>query len=126
MLQRLANHTRLAVLTNKPRSASTRILEGLGLLGFFQDVIGGDSPLGRKPDTRGLLALVSGAGTTPHATLLVGDSAVDLRTARSAGTRVCLARFGFGFNAAISDLREGEFAIDEPAELTRIVEMLGH
>ena len=33
----------------------------------------------------------------PAATLLVGDSIVDWRTARAAATPICLARYGFGF-----------------------------
>ena len=66
-------HAHVAVLTNKPAGASERILAGLGLRGLFDDVVGGDGPLPRKPDPAALLALMERAGATASNTLLVGD-----------------------------------------------------
>ena len=77
---------RLAVLTNKPIVPSERILRGLGLREFFDDVIGGDSDFGRKPNPDGLFALMDRAAASAAETLMVGDSVTDLRTARAAGT----------------------------------------
>jgi len=108
---------RVAVLTNKPGGASLRILDGLGLLDSFAEVIGGDTPHGRKPDPTGLLALVAHAGVTPLETVLVGDSPVDLATARRADTHICLARYGFGYRFADGDFDGTESFIDEPAAL---------
>ncbi len=56
LLANLAGRYRLAILTNKPSRATTRVVEGLDLARFFDPVVGGDSPLGRKPDPAGLLA----------------------------------------------------------------------
>jgi phosphoglycolate phosphatase len=86
----------LAVVTNKPRSAAVPVLEGLGLAACFREIAGGDGAYPKKPNPAGLLALVAGAGATPDRTLYVGDSGVDLRTARNAGTPFCYARYGFG------------------------------
>lgn len=107
----------LAVLTNKPQQATSTILERLGLAPSFSDVVGGDTATGRKPDPAGLLGIVSRAGTTPASTVLVGDSPVDLETARRAGTRICLARYGFGFRFAPGAFRGDELFVDAPAEL---------
>ena len=82
---------------------------------LFSDVIGGDSAHGRKPDPSGLLDLVARAGVTPAETLLVGDSPVDLATARRAGTHICLARYGFGYRFDGNGFRGDEYFIDEPA-----------
>ena len=112
---------RLAVLTNKPHRASVRVLEGLGLLESFADVIGGDTPHGRKPNPAGLLALVSNAGIGPGETLLVGDSPVDLATARAAGTRICLARYGFGYRFGDNDFDGNEIFIDAPPALMNVL-----
>jgi phosphoglycolate phosphatase len=112
---------RLAVLTNKPGRATRRVLEGLDLLGSFDDVIGGDAEYGRKPDPSGLLALVARAGTNPASTLMVGDSPVDLATARRAGTGICLARYGFGFRFEDDGFRGDEHFIDSPLELPAII-----
>jgi len=113
----------LAVLTNKPLAATTRILAGLGLDSFFEKdaVIGGDGPWPRKPDPSGLLHLCARVGVPPSDAMLVGDSFVDWQTARAAGTRICMARYGFGyagFPAAALDGREQ--VIDAAADLLRL------
>jgi phosphoglycolate phosphatase len=117
----------LAVLTNKPAAASMRLLEGLDLLKYFPEVIGGDTPFGRKPDPAALLALMSRAGATPDTTLLVGDSPVDLATAQRAEARVCLARYGFGFRAfrdGENGFRGDELFIDSPRDLLDLLARL--
>jgi phosphoglycolate phosphatase len=115
---------RVAVLTNKPERPTLRILKGLGMEELFSDVIGGDSPHGRKPDPAGLLDLVARARVTPAETLLVGDSLVDLATARRAGTHICLARYGFGYRFDESGFRGDELFIDGPEELSAIIDGL--
>jgi phosphoglycolate phosphatase len=118
----LRTRYRLAVLTNKPERPTLQILRGLEMDGVFADVIGGDSAHGRKPDPAGLLALVARAGITPAETLLVGDSPVDLATARRAGTHICLARYGFGYRFDANGFRGDELFIDQPAELPVIID----
>jgi phosphoglycolate phosphatase-like HAD superfamily hydrolase len=50
--------------------------------------------------------------------LLVGDSIVDWRTAREASAVICLARYGFGFEAfPIEELGPGDLVIDTPGQL---------
>jgi phosphoglycolate phosphatase len=112
---------RLAVLTNKPHRATLRVLEGLGLLDRFADVIGGDTDQGRKPDPAGLLTLVANARVSASNALLVGDSPVDLATARAAGTAICLARYGFGFRFKDADFDGRETFVDAPVELISIL-----
>jgi phosphoglycolate phosphatase len=75
----------MAVLTNKPINPSIAICEALGLSPYFFRIIGGNSFATKKPDPEGLLALMQEAGATPEETLLIGDSDVDIRTARNAG-----------------------------------------
>ena len=96
MLGRAAPLARLAVLTNKPTGATRKILEACGLSHRFEEIVGGDGPFRRKPHPDGLLHLAQSAGVATGAVLMVGDSTVDLLTARAAGTAVCVARYGFG------------------------------
>ena len=111
----------VAVLTNKPARATEMMLEGLGLRRYIGHVIGGDTALGRKPDPAGLLRLAAGAETAPARVLMVGDSPVDLATARNAGTQICLARYGFGYRFAPGDFRGDELFIDSPGDLTDLL-----
>ena len=136
--QRLLNHTTLydgiagalatlqpradlAVLTNKPAVPSERILEGLKIARAFRWIVGGDGPFPRKPDPAALRELMRRAETTPDDTVMVGDSAIDVRTAHAAGVRVCLARYGFGYRLDAADLRGDELLVDSPHELPRLI-----
>ena len=113
-LEALVARATLAILTNKPQRPTERILEGLSIAPFFRWTIGGDTAHGRKPDPAGLHHLVSAASADLASTVMVGDSAIDLRTARAAGTRICLVRYGFGFGTAAAELQGDEIIADRP------------
>lgn len=124
-VERLAADHVIAVLTNKPFAPAQRLLEALALAPFLRETIGGDGPYPRKPDPAGLLALIARAGTTPSATVLVGDSRIDFATARAAATRVCLARYGFGFAGfPTGELRGDEGIVDTPQEIPEVIARL--
>jgi phosphoglycolate phosphatase len=124
VLETLAGRSTLAVLTNKPLAATRRVLAGLDLARYFSHdcVIGGDGPFARKPDPAGLRHLIARSGTTPAATTLVGDSAIDWQTARHAAARACLVRYGFGFESVPVDALGGaELIVDTPEALLRVL-----
>src|SRR5262249_38767664 len=104
-LASLRGHCRLAVLTNKPLAATLRILDGLALAQYFrrEAIVGGDGPFPRKPDPAGLRHLAECAHVALTDTLLVGDSAVDWRTARAAPSAPCSVQSGFGFDGISAD-----------------------
>ena len=85
----------LVVCTNKPAGITRRILESLGLAGYFARVVGGDSLPFRKPDPRVLLALLQAFAAPPERSLLVGDSEVDAATAHAAGVGFVLMKHGY-------------------------------
>jgi phosphoglycolate phosphatase len=125
MLERVSRIARLAVLTNKPEYATKRLLDSFALSRFFQDVIGGDTAVARKPDPAGLLALVGRARLTPARALMVGDSVADLRTAVAAAVPACLARYGFGFPLVPEEERAAAaHEVERPSEIAAIVERL--
>lgn len=93
-LARLTDY-RLAVLTNKPGDMSRRILETLGAGERFFRVYGGGDLPARKPEPEGLLRLIAEAGVKPAATVMVGDSAIDVRTGRAAGAVTVGVTYGF-------------------------------
>ena len=109
---------RRAVLTNKPQGAADRVLAGLDLARWFDaGVIGAEGTYPRKPDPAGLMALAAQTGLAIEAVLLVGDGGQDIETARRAGARVCVARYGFGFPTASPLLDGSELLIDSPDAL---------
>ncbi|HWN76191.1 MAG TPA: HAD-IA family hydrolase [Candidatus Udaeobacter sp.] len=86
----------MAVLTNKPAKMSVEILEALGLRKFFRAVYGGDSFEKKKPDPTGALSILKDLGARPHEAAMVGDSGVDIQTARNAGMFAIAVNYGFG------------------------------
>ena len=86
----------MAVLSNKPTKLSVEILEGLGLARFFRGVFGGDSFEKKKPDPSGALTILKQLGTSPGESAMVGDSDVDMQTARNAGMLAVGVNYGFG------------------------------
>jgi phosphoglycolate phosphatase len=86
----------MAVLTNKPVNPARGICEGLGLAGYFLHIYGGNSFPTKKPDPAGLRSLIEETGARPDETIMIGDSLVDILTARNAGTWSLGCSFGFG------------------------------
>ena len=116
----------LGVVTNKPARAAMPVLEGLGLAGFFREIVGGDGPHPKKPNPASLLAMMGAAGGSAARTLLIGDSAVDLRTARNAGTRFCHARYGFGSHQFPDDeIGPADWVVDSAFELPQVLHGAG-
>lgn len=105
---------RMAVLTNKPVRASREIIAGLGLADRFFAVYGGNSFARKKPDPIGLEALLAACGLEPRRAVMIGDSAVDVRTGRNAGAWTLGAEYGFQpetFAYEPPDWRAPDFAV---------------
>lgn len=120
LLKEIGPRAAMAVLTNKPLDATRRVLHGLGLSEFFRAIVGGDGPLPRKPDPAALLDLMHRFDAGPGETLLVGDSAIDLETARRARVRICIAGYGFGFRFGPDQL-EGIPVARQPGDVLALI-----
>lgn len=111
----------VSVLTNKPQRPTERVLEALGLGRHVDASIGGDTSHGRKPAPGALAALVARSGVPAAQTLLVGDSWVDVATARAGGVDACLVSYGFGYGAVDAEHRgAARWTIASFGELTRL------
>jgi phosphoglycolate phosphatase len=86
---------RLAVCTNKLERHSRRLLKDLGLAGRFAVIAGQDTYGVRKPDPRHLLRTIHAAEGTAAAAVMVGDSNVDIDTAKAAAVPSVAVSFGY-------------------------------
>ena len=90
----------MAVLTNKPVMPSRRICEHFGMDAYFFANYGGNSFATKKPEPEGLLRLMAEAGRLvgravgPEETVMVGDSHVDVETARACGAKALGCLYG--------------------------------
>jgi len=95
-LDRLAGaQKKMAVLTNKPVRVSQAIVQGLGVAHHFFRVYGGNSFEFKKPSSVGIEVLMEQAEVSRERTLMVGDSSVDVETARNARIACCGVTYGF-------------------------------
>jgi phosphoglycolate phosphatase len=119
-LQRLASAgVRQAVLTNKPVNISRLIIDGLGVGEFFFQVYGGNSFEQKKPHPMGVDALLEESGARRERTLMVGDSAVDIQTARNA--RIPCVGCTWGFQPESLVTHPPDWLIESMTELPDIV-----
>jgi phosphoglycolate phosphatase len=106
----------MAVLTNKPVRPARGICEGLGMADYFLHIYGGDSFPVKKPDPLGLRTLMEETGAQPEQTVMIGDSQVDMETARNAGVWSIGCAFGFG-TQTLSRIRP-DILVDRAADWT--------
>ncbi|MCH6568239.1 MAG: HAD-IA family hydrolase [Nitrospinae bacterium] len=110
----------LAVITNKPEAFSRSILEGLGLAGYFREILGYDSVERKKPHPEGILQVLQGWGVEPTRAVMVGDSDHDILAGKAAGT-VTVA-VAYGFKSAEELLSAGpDYLIHDIRELIELV-----
>ena len=104
----------MAVLTNKPVRPARDICAALGLAPYFLSIYGGNSFLTKKPDPEGLLALMAEAGAQPDETVMIGDSKVDVLTARNAGAWSIGCTFGLAPETLTTT--QPDVMVDSPAD----------
>jgi len=114
---------RLGVCTNKPERLAEILLSRLGVRGAFGAVLGADTLLVRKPDPEHFRETARRIGADPRRSVMLGDTATDLKTARAAGVPVILTRFGFAAKPLASLAPDAEIGhYDEiPALLERLM-----
>ena len=109
----------MAVLTNKPERFSRDLVAGLGLGEVFARVYGGNSFRTKKPDPHGLRRIMRELGISPAGTLMIGDSSVDVLTARNAGTDCAGVRYGL--RPEDFDRHPPDILVDDMLELAAVV-----
>ena len=110
----------LAVLTNKPVRFSVAIIEGLGIARYFRYVYGGNSFEKKKPDPIGVETLLRDFKAVPKQAMVIGDSEVDVLTARNAGTWACGVTYGLGSDRL--PLSAPDLLLDSLTELPPILD----
>jgi phosphoglycolate phosphatase len=110
---------KMAVLSNKPVGPSRAIVEALGLGSYFFQVYGGNSFHTKKPDPTGVQALLEEAGVAAEETVIVGDSDIDVLTARNSG----IYSIGVTYGLAPHTLQDAppDVLIDHPRELADVL-----
>ena len=109
----------MAVLSNKAHSLAPAIIEGY-FPGMFDHVQGALDGLPTKPDPTLLHRLMGEMGATADDTLFVGDSNVDIRTAKNGGLTGCGVLWGFRTRAEL-EAEGADFIAETPEKLVELI-----
>ena len=110
-----------AVVSNKADFAVKKLAEGY-FQGLLEMAVGENEEGGirKKPDPDSLLAVMETLGAGTDSTVYVGDSEVDIQTAKNAGVACISVTWGFKDKAFL--LKNGaSVLIDEPKELLAVL-----
>jgi phosphoglycolate phosphatase len=98
-----ARGTKLAVVTNKESRYTRTVLDAHQLTPLLDWVVSGDSLATKKPDPAGILACLERFAVAADRALFVGDSRIDVATARNAGIVVWVLPYGYNMGDPIAD-----------------------
>lgn len=112
-----------AVCTNKVEYPSVLLLTALGIAGRFRAICGKDTFRVSKPDGEALLQTIARAGGDRGRAVMIGDSKIDIDTARNAGVPVVAVNFGYTSEPV--DTFKPDRVIGHYDELWGVVEALG-
>jgi len=107
-----------AVISNKRELLSKKLLEQLGLLKFFDMVLGSDSVSEKKPSAVPVKRVLETLKITPDKAIIVGDSDLDIQAGRGAGVATVSVTYGYSGREA---LRNADFIIDDIKQLLSLI-----
>lgn len=121
LLERLQQRgIKLAVASNKYQSATERLVKYFFPNISFTAVLGQREGIAVKPDPTIVQEIMWAAGEKAENVLYVGDSDVDMQTAKNAGVRVCAVTWGFRSKEQLESYRP-DFITDNPAEISAMI-----
>ncbi len=94
---------KLAIVTNKEARFTKPVLDFHQMHALFDEVISGDTFPVKKPDPVGLLHCMTRLGVAAERALFVGDSSIDVATARNAGVPVWALPYGYNLGKPVAD-----------------------
>jgi phosphoglycolate phosphatase len=111
----------LGCVTNKAAQFTEPLLEDLGVRGFFEIVVSGDTLPQKKPDPAPLLHAAAHFGVSPSDALMVGDSVSDVKAARAAGFAIVCMSYGYNHGRDIREARP-DAVIDSLVQIKGLLE----
>ena len=96
-----ARGVKLAVVTNKEARYTATVLDAHQLMPLLDSVVSGDTLSTKKPNPAGIESCLTQFGVPRHRALFVGDSSIDVATARNAGVAVWALPYGYNMGQPI-------------------------
>lgn len=110
-----------AIISNKREALSKKTLEGLGLAGFFDLVVGSDTTPEKKPSPAPILWALSWLEVSPAEAVIVGDSNFDVDAGKAAGITTIAVTYGY---RPLEAIRHADYLIDRMEDLLPLLDRL--
>ncbi|NCO83525.1 MAG: hypothetical protein COZ31_02410 [Nitrospirae bacterium CG_4_10_14_3_um_filter_44_29] len=107
-----------AVISNKREALSKKLLEQVGLIKFFDAVLGSDSASERKPSPAPVKKVLEILGVEPHRAIIVGDSNFDIEAGKGAGVTTIAVTYGYRSREMLGS---ADFLIDNMNQLLTLI-----
>ena len=109
----------MTVATSRGIDSLTDLLTDMGIIQFFDYLLGADNVTKHKPDPEPVLQTLRTMHIDAAETLVIGDMPVDILMGSRAGCRTCAVTYG---NATRKELEEAgsDYIINDITELLRI------
>ncbi len=116
-LSKLGNYKK-TVISNKKEALSKKVMDGLGLSGFFDFILGSDSTFERKPSPVPIYEALKRAGVIKDEAIIIGDSDIDIKAGNAAGIKTLAVTYGFRKRETLQD---ADYIIDSFEELISVL-----
>lgn len=114
-----AQGKRLFIITSKTNTALRESAELLGILDYFEDVIGCDDVENYKPDPDGIELLVKRYDLEKAASVMIGDAIYDIQMGQAAGVATCGVKWGSQKWTQVQALNP-TYQLTDPAEILKL------
>ncbi|GHU52873.1 haloacid dehalogenase [Clostridia bacterium] len=114
-----ANGITLAVATNKSDTLAKTIVERIAGEAFFSYICGSNEEI-YKPDPSVIMKILEATGLKKHEAVMIGDSEIDLLTAKNSGIQSVFCAWGYGERNCKT---KADYYIEKPTELINIFEI---
>jgi N-acetyl-D-muramate 6-phosphate phosphatase len=120
MLESLQNKYPMAVVSARDESSTLAFLEKFGLTGYFREIVTAITARHTKPFPDPILYAADKMGVAPENCLMIGDTTVDIRAGKSAGTQTVGVLCGFGEEDELKK-RGADIILESTAQLADIL-----
>ncbi len=111
---------RLFVVSNKSEIFSRKILKGLNVEHYFDEIVGGDTFPNKKPHPQQILEILKKYDAKNDESIVIGDSENDIEAAKAANVAVCWVSYGFR-DRSILNRYTVDFVAERPQDILKFV-----
>lgn len=110
----------ISLLTTKAQDQADTIIDHFNLRNYFSLILGRRDGMEHKPSPKPLLYICRQLKTAPENTLMIGDTELDIRCGKNAGTKTCAVTFGYRNESAIKT-ESPDYILNEFSHLKEII-----